>query len=158
MDSGSDSSGPGLAEDEGAGLEESGVIILLGDSEAGGKIVRADEDTVETLLGENLINPVHGGHTFDVGEENMIRVMVLDVGLEFGFKFLSIKGPARPFPLEWTQFTCAYHGADHLRIFHIGNNDSRGTVVEGDGRVIRILGRYPDKGRNPHGGVCAAHP
>ena len=76
MDSGSDSSGSGLAKDEGAGLEKSGVIILLGDSEAGGKVVRADEDTVETLLGENLINPVHGGHTFDVGEENMILSLI----------------------------------------------------------------------------------
>ena len=50
MDAGTDPGRAGLAQDKGAGFKEFRVVVLFGDTQAGGEVVWADEDTVEAFF------------------------------------------------------------------------------------------------------------
>ena len=100
MDSGTDSGGPGLAEDEGAGFKELGVVVLFGDAQTGGEVVWSDEDTVEAFFCKDAIEGLHGRDALDVGEQDMVGVMVVDIVPQFRFEVFAVEGPPGPFALE----------------------------------------------------------
>ena len=82
------------------GGEEFGRVVLLGDAKIAGKVVRANEDAIHLRRGKQVVQRVDAGLAFDVDDQNVVGIALIDVGVDFGGSVFAIQPLTQALALE----------------------------------------------------------
>lgn len=82
MNAGTPAGGARLVEDGLHGGEKRRRIVLLGHAEIAREVVRADEQGIDFGRGQQIVQRINGGLAFDVENEQVVGVALVDVGVD----------------------------------------------------------------------------
>jgi hypothetical protein len=120
------------------------MIILLRNSQTARQVVRANQHRVEPLDGADFVQILNRWNAFDIGDQNLFAVPLLQICPQLRLKRMSItKGFCQATTFQWPQLHRSHQSANLVGCLDVRPDHSASAGIERLASLERIIARQP---------------